>query len=266
MRRRPGLGQERHEPMLNAPAGVVWTIAILVAVHVWLGWLPDTRPDPRLPSEREWWQLVLAFVPSRYTGIGSGIADDPAGARWWSVVTHQLVHADWAHLFINCAWLLAFGGAVAARIGMARLVALGVASGIVGALLFLALRWGELTPMAGASGAVSGLMGAAFRFFFSALDLGGLHHFRDEPRLVPRMSLAETLGDRRIQLTIGLFLLINALTAVGAKYITSAGGIAWEAHLGGFFFGLLSFALFDRPAPGSVPSMPPDERQPPTLH
>jgi membrane associated rhomboid family serine protease len=252
--------------MLNVPASVVWAIAILVGVHVALGTLSDVRTVRGVPSDREWWQYVLAFIPSRYTGDGTAFPGDPPGAAVWSFVTHQLVHADWIHLGINCAWLLAFGGAIAARIGMMRFAALGLASGIAGALLFLVLRLGELTPMAGASGAVSGLMGAAFRFFFSAMDLGGLHRFRDVPRLVPRMSLAATVRDRRAQLAVGFFIVVNALTALGAQYITSAGGIAWEAHLGGFFFGLCAFAAFDPPAPRVMPldedRLPP----PPTLH
>jgi len=217
-------------------------------------------------SDVGWWQYTLAFVPARYAPGAVTFASDPSGAAIWSFLTHQLVHADWTHLLMNCAWLLAFGGAVAARVGMTRFAVLGLASGVAGALLFLVFRWGEVTPMAGASGAVSGLMGAAFRFFFSAIDLGGPHQFRDQPGLVPRMSLIETLTDRRIQFTIGAFLLINALAAFGAQYITSAGGIAWEAHLGGFFFGLLAFALFDPPPPRLVRFDPDEELQPPTMH
>ena len=299
MERRVGPGgAPRPEPILNVPAGVVWAIAILIAVHVALGQLPtmprgpdewtmpaSCRAELGIPSNRvgevkaasrhEWWQLALAFIPARYRAnppacvwTSAGVFEDPPGAAAWSFITHQLVHADWAHLAINCAWLLAFGGAIASRVGMARFALLGFASGIAGALLFLAFRWGEPTPMAGASGAVSGLMGAAFRFFFSAMDLGGLHRFREAPWLVPRLSLLETLKDRRIQMTIGFFVVINFVTALGAHYITSAGGIAWEAHLGGFFFGLLAFALFDPPPPrlAHLEPEPGEETRPPTLH
>lgn len=252
LRQSDGRGRE---PILNAPAGVVWAIGVLILIHGALDLMSE--------DQREWWQGALAFIPARYTANTLDIPGG-AGAAIWSFVTHQFIHADWTHLGLNSAWLLAFGGAVASRIGTARFAALGIASGIAGACLFLAFRWGEPTAMAGASGAVSGLMGGAFRFFYSAIDLGGLHLFREAPRAIPRMSLAETFADRRIQFTIGFWVLLNFLTALAAPLLTSAGGIAWEAHLGGFAFGLLAFALFDPPHRRIVPAPTDDFRR--TLH
>lgn len=252
--RQPG---GRSEPMLNAPAGIVWTLALLIAIHAGLDVLAD--------SQREWWMLVLAFIPARLSEGGPMFVGDPPGAAVWSFVTHQFIHADWAHVGFNCAWLLAFGGAVAARVGMVRFALLGLASGIAGACLFLLLHWGDAVPMAGASGAVSGLMGGTCRFFFSAMDLGGLHAFRDVPGLVPRMSLRKTFADRRIRMLLGVWVVLNFATAIAAPYITSTGAvIAWEAHLGGFMFGLFSFALFDpfrKSGPGG-----PQSAERPLLH
>ena len=243
--------------MLNAPAGIVWTLALLIAIHAGLDLLDD--------GQREWWKLALAFIPARSSEVGPIFAGDPPEAAIWSFVTHQFIHADWAHVGLNCAWLLAFGGAVAARVGMVRFALLGLASGIAGACLFLLLHWNEAVPMAGASGAVSGLMGGACRFFFAALDLGGLHAFRDAPGLVPRMSLRQTFADRRIRMLLGVWVALNFATAIAAPYLTSTGGgIAWEAHLGGFVFGLFTFALFD-PFPNSGPDEP-DRSEPVQLH
>ena len=89
------------------------------------------------------------------------------------------------------------------------------------------------------------------------------------PHRYPHADVARPGRLRRagwIATAIGFFLIINALTAVGAQYITSAGGIAWEAHLGGFFFGLLAFALFAPPAPRLERPMQEEETIPPTLH
>jgi membrane associated rhomboid family serine protease len=92
-------------------------------------------------------------------------------------------------------------------------------------------------------------MGGAFRFLFSAFDDNGADAFRGDQRLIRRMSLSELFHDRRAQLAIGFWVAINFATALAAPLITSAGGIAWEAHLGGFAFGLLLFGRFDRPEP-----------------
>lgn len=238
------------EPIFNAPAVVVWLLALMASVHAGLSLL----------SEPTWGEVVetLALIPSRYTGSAALL---PGGeiAAVTSFVTHQVVHGDLTHLILNSAWLLAFGSAVASRIGTWRFLAFAVLSGIAGALAFLAAHIGDNTLMVGASGALAGLMGGAFRFLFAAFDDGGPAAFRGDPTRIRRMSLIELACDRRAQLAIGFWVGLNFLTALLAPLLTSAGGIAWEAHLGGFLFGLLSFAAFDRPT-----QQP--EIRPPVLH
>lgn len=237
---------QSREPIFNAPAVVVSMLGLLVAVHLALAVLP----------ERQWGDTVeaLSLIPSRYTGLAETI---PGGwvAAFTSVVTHQLVHGDVPHLVLNSAWLLAFGSAVASRIGTARFLAFALLSGIAGAAAFVAMHWGESTIMVGASGALAGLMGGAFRFLFSAFDDGGADAFRGDQTRIRRMSLGELVRDQRARLAIGFWIGLNFVTALIAPWITSAGGIAWEAHLGGFLFGLLAFGAFDGPAPAPRPSL-----------
>ncbi len=231
---------QAREPIFNAPAVVVWVLGLLVLMHAGLAMLSDAQWNEAIE--------ILALIPSRY-GVEGAAA---AGGNWaalTSLVTHQWVHGDIAHLLLNSAWLLAFGSAVASRIGTLRFLAFTTLSGIAGALAFLAVHFGENTVMVGASGALAGLMGGAFRFLFSAFDDGGPNAFQGDQARIRRMSLRELAGDRRAQLAIGFWIAINFATALLAPLITSAGGIAWEAHLGGFFFGLLAFRLFDRPEP-----------------
>lgn len=226
------------EPIFNAPSGVTISIGVLIAVHVVLWHL--------LPQELTYALLTnFAFIPSRYTGLGQSLID--TGAAAWSFLTHMLLHGDATHLGLNCAWLLVFGGAVAMRIGNWRFLALAILSGIAGALLFLAVRFGDPVPMIGASGSVSGLMGGAFRFFFPAIDRGGFEMFRDRPRSIPLSTVAEALSDRRMQLTLAVIVAINVLMALAASSFTSADGIAWQSHLGGFLFGFLGFQYFEPP-------------------
>lgn len=228
------------EPIFNVPPSVLGVLALLVGVHVVRALLPD--------GESNWLTLALAFIPARYAGAA---ADLPGGetAAVTSFATHMLVHGDLTHLLINSAWLLAFGGAVANRAGGLRFLLLSLVTGIAGAALFLALNWGLEAPMVGASGAVSGLMGATMRFLFSAIDRGGLWRLRDAPETVRRMTLMETLRDSRAVTAIVVWLGLNALTTFGVGALGWEGGIAWEAHVGGFLVGLTAFALFDRVNP-----------------
>lgn len=228
------------EPVFNVPAAVAAVLVIMAAVHGGLALLPDEL------DERMIW--TLAFVPARFNGLASEI---PGGqlAAWTSFVTHQFVHGDITHLLINSAWLLVFGSAVARRIGAFRFLAFGLVCGIIGALTFMVIRWGEAVPMVGASGAISGLMAAGFRLLLPAIDTGEIHEMRESPQSVRLATLSECLSNRRVMLAVGAFILVNFAIAVAAPLLTDAAGIAWEAHLGGFAAGFLLLGAFDVAAP-----------------
>ncbi len=213
------------EPMFNVPGVVVGVLALLAGVHVLRSVLPE--------DSEAWLTLALAFIPARY---GEGTAGIPGGAvaSVTSFVTHMLVHGDLTHLMINSAWLLAFGGVVAERVGGPRFLAFTVLSGIAGAAFFLLLNPGLPAPMVGASGAVSGLMAATLRFLFPAIDAGGLWRLRHAPRSVRLLTLAETLSDQRAIVAIAVWLALNALASIGVGTPGETGPIAWEAHVGGF--------------------------------
>lgn len=233
------------EPIFNVPGVVLAVLAIMVAVHVGRLML---SPDDDL-----WLVYALAFIPARYQGLASEI---PGGdvASWTSWITHMFVHGDIVHLGFNAVWLLAFGGAIAPRIGAARFLAFAAFCGIAGAATFLIVNPGSINPVIGASGAISGLMGGTLRFFFSAIDQGGLHELRDPTHPVRLMSVRETLTDRRVLFATAALVGINLLMLVGLGSDLTPGRIAWEAHLGGYFAGLLGFGFFDfKPASISQP-------------
>lgn len=228
------------EPIFNVPAAVIVALALLVVVHVALGRFTDVDDEHLI------W--VLAFVPARYVGFANQIPGGPL-ASWTSFVTHQLVHGDITHLAINCAWLLVFGSPVARRIGGGRFFVFALVCGIAGALFFMLMRWGEAVPMVGASGAISGLMGAGFRLLLPAIDNGEFHEMRESPRSVRLATLGECFRSRRLMLAVVAFVIVNFVIAFAAPVVTDAAGIAWEAHLGGFAAGLLLLGAFDLPRP-----------------
>lgn len=223
-------------PMFNVPPVVLATLAILVSIHAARSLLSEELDN--------WFVLAMAFIPARYDGYAEAL---PGGqvASATSFFSHALVHGHMAHLMLNSAWLLAFGGAVAHRIGALRFLAFALLCAAAGATTFLALNWGLLAPMVGASGAVAGLMAGTFRFLFPALDRGGLHLLRTNPRSVRLMGLAEVWIDRRMVAVTLVWVGINALAAVGLGAPGAGGAIAWEAHIGGYFAGLLTFGLFE---------------------
>lgn len=226
----------KREPIFNVPGGVLLTLGILIAVHAVLALLS--------PQNFEWWVLALAFIPARYSGFA---AELPGGdlAAVTSFVTHMAVHGDLIHLGFNAAWLLAFGSVLCARIGNLRYFAFSISGGIVGALFFLLFNPGLVAPVIGASGAVSAMMGGVMRFLFNAIDRGEGYLLREDPRAVPSMSLPVALKDRRVIIASLAFLGVNLLAIIGFGKFGASGSIAWEAHIGGYVFGLLAFGLFD---------------------
>jgi membrane associated rhomboid family serine protease len=227
------------QPVFNVPPGIVWLLGLLIAIHA---------VRALLSVDADNWLLgATAFIPARFSDPEAIALPGGSVASVTSWITHMLIHGSVLHLMFNAAWLLAFGGAVAQRIGSFRAIVFAAFCGSVGALTFLVVNWGELAPMVGASGAVMGLMGASMRFLFPALDRGrgslrDIHHYL---RTVPLLTLREALSDRRVQLTTGFLILLNLASMVGLGPGAAEGAIAWEAHLGGYVAGFLAYGLFD---------------------
>ena len=211
-------------------------IGIFVAVHIVRQMLPA--------DDSTWLTLALAFIPARYSGYAP---DLPGGelAGITSFITHMAVHGDFLHLLINSAWMLAFGSLLARRFGAVGFINFSLATGIVGALFFLAANIGLAVPVIGASGAVSGQMAGALRIFFGAARTGRLSEIRDDPNSVPIISIRDMLRDPRILAVIVLWVVINYLFGIGGGSLTGGAEIAWQAHLGGFISGILLVGFFD---------------------
>jgi membrane associated rhomboid family serine protease len=209
--------QPPREPFLHAPGSVLGLIGVLVAIHLAVAFIP-------IPFET---LAPYAFVPARYT------EGAPPLELVLPLVSHMFLHGSFLHLIINCAWLLAFGPVVARRLGGVTFLAFFLACGVAGALMELALAWGAPEAMIGASGGISGLMAASFRMIrWPGVSSTG--------RLVPLLS-------RPILTFSGIWLLTNLIfgfTGFGSG--TSGDQIAWQAHMGGYLFGLITIGLFDR--------------------
>jgi membrane associated rhomboid family serine protease len=227
------------EPVFNMPRAVMAASALMIAVQVIRGFLPDEIDVTVL--------LALAFMPARYSGSA---AELPGGYLTCvtSFVTYMIVHGSWLHLVVNVLWMLAFGSAVARRIGTRGFYEFSILCGIAGALTHLVFHWGELAPVVGASAAISGQMAGALRFIFFAKRRPGER--TPDFASAPLLDLGSTFRDHRIVGFLAFWVALNAyfgLTSV--SFGGTEGGIAWEAHIGGFLCGLLVFGFFDKQTP-----------------
>jgi len=174
--------------------------------------------------------LLIYDLAMRQVGHWGLSGQALASGRYDVILLHMISHGSVMHVVMNAGALLAIGPALAIRLGppplsWLRFLLLFVASGLAGAALYLAIHPFGTTPMVGASGAIYGMIGLLVR---SPRHGGELMSLRS--RSVRRVGLA------MIKENAFLF----ALLALMAWTSGSAGGLAWEAHLGGFLFGFFA--------------------------
>jgi membrane associated rhomboid family serine protease len=227
------------QPIFNLPPVVVALIALMLAIEAGEQWLLSDSATVQV-------MLDFAFIPLRETqpGLFAGIVGFGEGARIWTFVTYAFLHAGWAHVLLNLVWLAAFGSPVARRFGAARFLAYAAVGAAAGAALHLAIYPSSQVPLVGASAGISALMAGAARFVFQPggpmWSLGTFDAYRQ-----PALPLTALVRDRRVMVFLVVWFCTNiAVGLTGAGGIAD-GGVAWDAHIGGFVVGLLLFSLFD---------------------
>ncbi len=211
--RDPSPDYAKREPVFNAPPGIVWLCGVIVAAH-----LISTLGGRELEM---WLFQRLAFAPVYFWDlIGASRYQVPA---WSSVtlVTHAFLHGSWMHLLVNTGMLLAFGALVERVFGLKAMLAVFLLGAVAGAVIQSLAEGDELIPMIGASGAVYAMMGLVVQLMLASRAQGMV---------------------RRGVVLASLLLLLNLLTGIaGVGDLLGGAAIAWQAHIGGFALGFLSF-------------------------
>jgi len=236
-----------HEPILTLPAALTAYVVLIAVIHLRV----------LLPPELEDWTTdVFGFIPKRYDlTLLDYTFPGGAGAKVWTFVSYSLLHVNLSHIGFNVLWLLPFGSALARRFGAIRFFIFMAVTAAAGALAHLVTHEHAVAPMIGASASVSGTMAAAMRFAFVKGSFLSFNRGDAEAAAkVPALSLSHALRNRRVLAFLAIWFGLNILFGVGSIAIGVDGGsVAWQAHIGGFFAGLVLFSLFD-----PVPSAPVD--------
>ena len=193
----------------------------------------------------------LGFIPARLIA-----PDQFPGGLWplaWTAATYGLLHAGWEHVIGNVVWLVIFGTPVARRYGTGPTLIIFFVSSIVGAIAFAISEFHTIAYLVGASGGIAGLTGAATRFIFQPVVVG-----RDpetgEPILLGRRmaTIPELLRSPAARAFSIIWVVLNCLVPLVPLVIGQDVAIAWQAHLGGFFTGLLLVPFFEHGGAGKV--------------
>lgn len=186
-------------------------------------------------------QAAYAFglVPAVLTGREMLPAEIEVIPAWGTVFTSMFMHGGFWHLAGNMLYLWIFGNNIEDAMGHGRYLVFYLLCGVAAVFAQVLPNPGSIIPMVGASGAISGVLGAYMLLFPRARVLLGLPLGFVLVQLGRFPAIWVLAAWFAMQLVMGV---IAAARAVGE----TQGGIAFGAHIGGFIAGLLLVAVFKK--------------------
>jgi len=146
-----------------------------------------------------------------------------SGEQAWGLLTGMFLHAGLFHLFGNMLFLWVFGDNVEDAFGRLRFLGFYLVCGLAAGLAHVVTNMGSELPCVGASGAISGVLGAYLVLY---------------PRASIRTLVLGNLTEVPAYVYIGIWIALQVLYAVSYTAVGVQGGVAWFAHIGGFAAGL----------------------------
>jgi membrane associated rhomboid family serine protease len=191
------------------------------------------------PSSLEYFVLKDGLIPAELAkkqNLEIPLGTDPSGqavlyrrqvSPALSLLYSLFMHGSWLHLLGNMLFLWIFGNNIEDRLGRVKFIFFYLLCGIGASLVHVLFNLNSLVPVIGASGAISGVMGAYLALFPTA----------------------------RIRTLVFLFILVTTMDIPASvflviwfvfQFLSVSGGsdIAWLAHVGGFILGFLLVKLF----------------------
>jgi len=227
-------------PTLKTPYITYAIVAANLAV-----WLLLEGAGSGLPLARS--VCDLGLVPGELTGrlaagttfaMGPDLYCEVGGAHHYlHVLTSMFVHASWMHILGNMWFFWIFGNNIEDSMGRWRFAAFYLMCGTAAALAQVAMDPASPVPVVGASGAISGVMGAYLVLYprvrvYTLVFLG----FFLTTIALPAWAM------------LGYWIVLQALNALPQLAgVQGNGGVAFWAHIGGFAMGAATIRLFARP-------------------
>lgn len=189
-------------------------IAANLAVFGWEMWLGLAGSD-----------RVLASFVTEHGLVAKRLLGNPGdGQQWLTVLTHMFMHGGVAHVLGNMWFLWIFGGNVECRLGPVKYLLFYLLAGAAAAAAQVVVDPRAVVPMVGASGAISGVLGAYLILFPTAWVLALV------PWIVPVLPVPAVVF-------LVLWFAFQMWSGLGALAAGIDGGVAWWAHAGGFAAG-----------------------------
>jgi membrane associated rhomboid family serine protease len=223
-------------PTLATPVVTILLIALNAAVWIFVQGMGNEPILSRSVCE-------LGLIPAEFLGRvtdGASLRLSPStvcvlGAErtWYAPLSSMFLHGGWLHLLGNMWFLWLFGNNVEDSMGRGRYLVFYLLCGLAAAATQTLLSPSSVVPMVGASGAISGVMGAYVILY---------------PRVRVHMLVVLVIIVTRIvvpaYLMLGYWFLLQL---IGGSTATGEGGVAFGAHVGGFVAGAILITFFKDP-------------------
>ena len=192
----------------------------------------------------------LGMVPGELTHqarLGTGV---PLGDGWACIIDNDpinrytplismFLHGGWGHLLGNCLFFWVFGNNVEDSMGRIRFLVFYIVCGLAAAAAHILVQPGSPVPTVGASGAISGVLGA-YLVLYPRVRVRMFFFFIIFFRVIPIPAWVVLLWWFAWQLIGGLPMLTRVRPEVSS-------GVAVWAHIGGFLAGVLLVKVFENP-------------------
>jgi len=157
-----------------------------------------------------------------------------------TLFTSMFMHGSILHLASNMLYLWIFGNNIEDKLGYVRFIVFYVLCGVAAAYSHALTNPDSTTPMIGASGAISGILGAYLLLFPRA-----------RVHTLIFLGFFFTVVQLPAVFVIGFWIVLQFVNGMISEGHASRGGVAWFAHVGGFLVGILFIRIFQGGKKGS---------------
>jgi membrane associated rhomboid family serine protease len=214
----------RSAPVMTVSIVTLNVLVFLYQTSLQLGISLEVDNPPHALETAQAFVLEFGLIPCRLMELCAFPDDQPAPL--FTIFSSMFLHAGFLHVGGNMLYLWIFGKNAEDTLGHTRFTLFYLLSGLVAALTQVLASPASEVPMIGASGAVSGVLGA-YLILFPQSRVLTLVIFGFFWRLVSIPAVV----------VLGFWIVLQVLNGLGS--FGDAGTVAWFAHIGGFFAGML---------------------------
>jgi membrane associated rhomboid family serine protease len=183
-----------------------------------------------------WGELIsraLGFTPAYFLAGGAGNPSLDLVPYATTLVTYAFLHGSWLHLLGNMLFLWIFGDDVEDVLGHAAFIVFYLAAGAAAALAHALPEPYSTMPIIGASGAISGLLGAYLVLFP-----------RSQVKVIVPIFIVVDVVRLPAWIVLAFWFVVQLAYELAGPEI--GGRIAFRAHIGGFIFGMIAAPVLAR--------------------